>query len=273
MLLRCCIAEPKDAPRIAEIHMAAFASNAMLLAQFRSAEVRHALQHSIRLKAVADIEDPNTTVLIVKRGGVHTMLDEKESSSSLGTSSSDGSIIAFAKWAHPTKPDDEYEEPPWVWPEGTALDVLDGWTRLVEEAQTTAMGSQACYRKSLSRFGMFNDGSFHHSAIVQLSLQLLLSEILGLTFIATDPRYQRHGAGALMVAWGLGQCEKERVSAYLESTEEAVNLYKKQGFEAALEICMMVTFESNEGGVIAQEYKEVGMVYRPKTISGNKSVL
>jgi hypothetical protein len=34
MLLRCYVAEPEDAPRIAEIHMATFGSNAMLLEQF-----------------------------------------------------------------------------------------------------------------------------------------------------------------------------------------------------------------------------------------------
>ncbi|OAL51696.1 hypothetical protein IQ07DRAFT_671792 [Pyrenochaeta sp. DS3sAY3a] len=240
MLLRCCIAEPEDAPRIAEIHMAAFASNAMLLAQFRSTAVRHALQHSIELKALSDIEDSKTTVLFIRRDGMQTMLDEKESSNALGIPLSDSTIIAFAKWAHPTEPHDEYEEPPWIWPEGTALDVLDDWTRLVEEAQTRAMGSQACYR---------------------------------LTFIAADPRYQRHGAGTLMVAWGLGRCEKEKVFAYLESTEEAVNLYKEQGFEAALEISMSITFESSEGGGITQDYKEVAMVYRLKTTSENRSVL
>lgn len=76
-----------------------------------------------------------------------------------------------------------------------------------------------------------------------------------------------------MVAWGLDRCEKENVFAYLESTEEAVNLYKKQGFEAAVEICMIITFESSNGGGIARDYKEVGMVYRPKATSDNRSVL
>lgn len=167
MSLQCCIAEPKDAPRIGEIHMAAFASNAMLLAQFPSADVRHALQHSVELKALADIEDSNTTVLVVRGSGMQTIPDEKELSNASGAPSSDGIIIAFAKWAHPTKPEDEYEEPPWIWPEGTALHILEDWTGRVEAAQTTAMDSQVCYRKSLNRFGMSNDGSLHHSAIIQ----------------------------------------------------------------------------------------------------------
>jgi hypothetical protein len=149
MVLRCCVAEHKDAPRIAEIHMTAFKSNAMLLAQFRSAEVREALQLSIESKALADIQDPNTTVLIVQKSGASTDLDKKELNNNVGAPLTEYTTIAFAKWAHPTAPDDDYEEPQWTWPEGTSLDVLTDWTKLVEEAQKEAMGSQVCYRKSL----------------------------------------------------------------------------------------------------------------------------
>jgi hypothetical protein len=147
MLLRCYVAEPEDAPRIAEIHMATFGSNAMLLEQFPSPQVRQALQHSIELKVSAEIEDHNTTVLIVRREDAPNILDQKELSNNLSALCSKGVVIAFAKWAHPTEPDDEHQEPPWIWPEGTALDVLDDWTKLVEEAQTTAISSQPCYRK------------------------------------------------------------------------------------------------------------------------------
>jgi len=129
--------------------MAAFRSNAMLLAQFRSAEIRKALQRSIESKALADIQDANTTVLTVQKGGASTDIDGKEVNTIVGAPLTEYTIIAFAKWAHPTAPDDDYEEPPWMWPEGTSLDVLADWTKLVEEAQKEAMGSQACYRKSL----------------------------------------------------------------------------------------------------------------------------
>jgi hypothetical protein len=75
-----------------------------------------------------------------------------------------------------------------------------------------------------------------------------------------------------MVAWGLDRCEKEGVLAYLESTEEAVRLYKKTGFEVAIDISMDVTFDSSEGGVVTKEYREVGMVYRPKATVANRTV-
>lgn len=63
--LRMRTATPGDAPRIAEIHMAAFGSNAMLHAQFRAPVIRRGLQISIENKALADIEDPKVTVLVV----------------------------------------------------------------------------------------------------------------------------------------------------------------------------------------------------------------
>lgn len=150
MALRCCIASPKDAPRIASIHTAAFQSNTMLLAQFRSTASRQALTHIIEQKTLAEIRDSNTTVLTVKRSGASRNICEKESSHDVDAMSADGEIIAFAKWAHPNpiaQEEDQEEEVSWIWPEGTAVDVLDGWTKVVEEAQVAAMGSQACYRK------------------------------------------------------------------------------------------------------------------------------
>ena len=55
----------RDAPRIAEIHMAAFGPNAMLHAQFPTPAIRQQLQICITEKAFADIDDPKTTVLVV----------------------------------------------------------------------------------------------------------------------------------------------------------------------------------------------------------------
>lgn len=66
MPLILSLASLTDAGRIAEIHMAAFGSNAMLRAQFPTPAVRDALQRSIEWKALADIKDPKTTVLLVR---------------------------------------------------------------------------------------------------------------------------------------------------------------------------------------------------------------
>ncbi|KAI0204935.1 hypothetical protein F4808DRAFT_315485 [Astrocystis sublimbata] len=123
---------PADAGRIAEIHMAAFASNAMLLAQFPTPEVREGLQESIRLKALADIEDSRITVLVVR-----DVAQDSDPSAQ--------SVIAFAKWSHPVGKDEQYEETPWVWPPGTDMHILESWGRAAEEAQEELVGDQPCY--------------------------------------------------------------------------------------------------------------------------------
>ena len=66
MPLHLSLATPEDAPRIAEIHMAAFATNGMLLAQFPTPEIRAGLQISIEEKALADIKDDKISVLVVR---------------------------------------------------------------------------------------------------------------------------------------------------------------------------------------------------------------
>lgn len=58
-------ARREDVHRIAEIHMAAFGPNAMLHAQFPTPPTRKALQSCIANKALADIDNPKTTVLVV----------------------------------------------------------------------------------------------------------------------------------------------------------------------------------------------------------------
>ena len=122
-------ATPAEAARIAEVHMAAFGDNALLRAQFPTPVVREALQKCIELKALADIQDPKTTVLVVR--------DPKAGSR----------VIAFAKWSHPVEEGEDYTEPPWIWPEGTDLDVLGKWTAEVEMALQKVLGTAPCYRK------------------------------------------------------------------------------------------------------------------------------
>ena len=86
-------AAESDADRIAAIHMAAFGPNILLRAQFPSEPTRVGLQDSIADKALKDIRDPKTAVLVVR--------DQDE-------------IISFAKWHFPVLKDQAYEEPPWV---------------------------------------------------------------------------------------------------------------------------------------------------------------
>ncbi|CAL8578243.1 hypothetical protein XPA_004035 [Xanthoria parietina] len=122
------VALETDADRIADIHMAAFGTNALLRAQFPTPAIRTQLRDSIANKAAADIRDPNIAVLVVR--------DQDQ-------------IVSFAKWSLPVSTSENYVEAPWVWPEGTDLEVLGEWTEKMEEAQQRALGERPSYRKFL----------------------------------------------------------------------------------------------------------------------------
>lgn len=144
-------AQLADSARIAEIHMASFGPNAMLRAQFPTPETREALQASIELKTSADIQDTNTTVLIVrlvdaKSEDCNPLKSSRDTEEGKTSESTAGRIIGFAKWAHAVD-DEDYVEPPWIWPAGTALDVLNEWTRQTENKYNRVMAFAPCYRK------------------------------------------------------------------------------------------------------------------------------
>ncbi|KAI0908735.1 putative GNAT family acetyltransferase [Ustulina deusta] len=237
MPLKLYPAAPADAGRISDIHMAAFASNAMLLAQFRTPDVREGLRESIRLKALADIDDPKVSVLVVREipsdsdtpdltgaddGSYHHSgaIGERRREETPA-----GQVIAFAKWSHPVGEDEEYEETAWIWPPGTNMKILESWGKATEEREKQAVGDNPCYR---------------------------------LTFMGTDPAHERRGAASMMVRWGLGQCSKDGVPGYLESTLDAAPFYEKMGFTAFGKISLRYPIESQNQYEV---YEEIAFVH------------
>ncbi len=70
--------------------------------------------------------------------------DDDENSNGDG----DDEVVSFAKWSLPVwEGEADAEEAPWVWPEGTDLAVLDGWSGVVEGAKGRVVGEEACYRE------------------------------------------------------------------------------------------------------------------------------
>ncbi|KAL8840006.1 MAG: hypothetical protein Q9170_001490 [Blastenia crenularia] len=120
------------APCIAAIYEAAFGTNAILLAQFPTSTVRQNLQTCIATKALADIQDSNIAVLVMREDG---QCDEADK------------IIAFAKWSLPIEQGKPYEEVPWRWPEGTDFEVLERWRQKVDGAKERVMGDGFWYRE------------------------------------------------------------------------------------------------------------------------------
>ncbi|KAL4963683.1 GNAT family N-acetyltransferase [Aspergillus stella-maris] len=213
--LTLCEASKADATRIADIHMAAFGSNHMLLAQFPTPKIREGLRVAIREKATSEIDDPCWTVLVVR-----------------DTTTPGNEIISFAKWQHPI-PESQahsYVEVPWKWPAGTRLDILDEWTKKVVAAGENLLGKTPCYC---------------------------------LTYIGTDPKYERRGSASMLVNWGLERAKREGVPASLESTKNAWPLYEKLGFRG--EELISMTLEGVGEGGSSVLYEEMCFVFRPQT--------
>ena len=226
MTLKLAFATEQDAFRIAEIHMAAFATNGMLLAQFPTHSIQEGLRNSIARKAADDIRDPYTAVLLVQ----DTELNHE--------------TISFAKWSLPASTSEN--ESPWKWPEGTRHDILDQWTERVENAKKKVLGDDCCYRTT----SMFCNPPQPKTMYAPLAYN-----ILGLAFIATHPQHERRGAATMVIKWALDKCSKERIPAYLEATPKSWALYKKLGF--TLEERISMTFD--DGSV----YEEIGYLFRP----------
>lgn len=64
----------------------------------------------------------------------------------------------------------------------------------------------------------------------------------------------------MMVQWGLEQCKREGVPAYLESTTEAAPLYAKNGFKVADDLSLSI---EGKGNNIVNVYEEVACIFRP----------
>ena len=64
-----------------------------------------------------------------------------------------------------------------------------------------------------------------------------------------------------MVQWGLEQCRRSNLPAYLESTMEACFLYEKSGFIPVKKLSLVLN-ETSENG-LPNIYEEIGYLFRP----------
>ena len=159
MALELRSATPTDASCIANIHMAAFGRNPLLLAQFPTPEIRHELRSCIAEKAANDIRDPNVIVLVVQ--------DQKDR------------VVSFAKWSMPIFAKAAAmglgAEAPWVWPKGTNFGVLDQWTEMAEGAKRKALGDRPAYSKLSFCFSFCRAETSYVSYVLRLSCGLVVA--------------------------------------------------------------------------------------------------
>ena len=78
----------------------------------------------------------------------------------------------------------------------------------------------------------------------------------GLTYIGTDPQYERRGAATALIQWGLDRCCESGAPAYLESTLEAVPLYERLGFKIAHRVSIILEGTGN--------YEEACCIFEPR---------
>ncbi|KLJ05608.1 hypothetical protein EMPG_10904 [Blastomyces silverae] len=207
-------AEESDVGAIADIHLASFGGNMMLQAQFPTPALRAGLRISLMDKAREEIRDPQWAVLVIR---------------------DDNEIISFAKWKRPVL-DASYAEVPWRWPEGTRMDILNEWTKKVDDACSRVIGDTPCYC---------------------------------LSFIGTNPKYGGRGAASMLISWGLERSEIENVPIQLESTLVAWPLYKKLGFENKERIQMQLEGVGENGQSVL--YEELSLVRWPVVPSAIES--
>ncbi|KAI1939455.1 hypothetical protein LOZ66_002767 [Ophidiomyces ophidiicola] len=183
-------AKESDATRIADIHMAAFGSNEMLLAQFPTPAARKGLWVSLVEKVVSELRDPKWAILVILHHNHRK-------------------IISFAKWCLPISKSEGYEEHPWRWPKETNMAILNQWTKKIGAANDKILRDLPCYRLSFIGTDPKYQGLGAASLLLKWGLDRSREENVPTVLEATPnatPFYQKFGFSA-----------EERISMQLEA--------------------------------------------------------
>ncbi|KAL2197858.1 hypothetical protein P885DRAFT_68073 [Corynascus similis CBS 632.67] len=122
-----CRPQDADAPRIAEIHLAAMDANPLLHAQFPAPESLKSLQRFLEVNTVEQLRDPSTGVLVAR---------DPET----------GIIAGFVKWSSPSHPEKtKLESGDLRDLKGCRPEFLECYVSLAEEAKKRCFGNQPCY--------------------------------------------------------------------------------------------------------------------------------
>jgi hypothetical protein len=125
--------------------MDAFSSNAIIRAIHSVDKDLKDWRKSVEKKALADIHDEKTTVLVVRYHEEDRAEMAHESSAETRNRHSD--IIGFAKWTHPFRSEDEYTPPVWKVPESTDQRILRPWLDEVQKVEADIIGETPRYGK------------------------------------------------------------------------------------------------------------------------------
>lgn len=142
---------PADAPRIAELHMAGFGNDPILLAAFPTPAVRDALQRDLEARTVREIGSSRMSVLVVRcvEYEGEEKHDEGRGVDGVEEGKRKSTVVSLAKWAHPMAEAEEgqhVEEQPRARPEGTVVRILERYHEELEKVQSKVIGKTPCYR-------------------------------------------------------------------------------------------------------------------------------
>jgi hypothetical protein len=127
MMFQLEVARPEHAPRITQIHIDAFGTNAIVRAIHAADRGFQELCKAIERKALADMADSNTTVLIARNAG--------------GNADDLSNIIGFAKWVAPIHPEEQHFTPPWDLEKTADWEILGPWIEIAQKVEDEIIGN------------------------------------------------------------------------------------------------------------------------------------
>ncbi|KAF3491416.1 Ankyrin repeat protein [Arthroderma uncinatum] len=195
-----------DAERIADIHMSAFQTNGMLLAQFPTPTVRKGLWKSLVEKVVTEINDPKWAVLVVRNDRNH--------------------VISFAKWCLPILESEKYEETPWRWPEVLIALVKDIPVH-VNTRQALVLWQQTLYTNAVVQ-QVYSLGGDLTAALRRMyqplsrTLRQLIKSPVSHTCAAVESGWGKDGNKSLSKRFVIGRLFQARIVCLLASIANLV---------------------------------------------------
>jgi ribosomal protein S18 acetylase RimI-like enzyme len=81
--------------------------------------------------------------------------------------------------------------------------------------------------------------------------------------VGTSPKFQRKGAGSLLLRYGCECADEQGVEAFLEAAPDALPLYQKFGFRTAASMHTLIKYEQCPEG---ENYTETFMMRDPNRL-------
>ncbi|EFE39466.1 GNAT family acetyltransferase, putative [Trichophyton verrucosum HKI 0517] len=197
-------AQESDAQHIVDIHIKAFSSNLMLLAQFPTATAQEGLKTFLIDLIIQEIRDPGYAVFVVR--------------------DAQGCLVSFARWCLPRYTPDPHREAPSQLPEGTDMEVLNAWSARVLDVTRKVIGDTPHYHMTF----IATDPKYEHRGAATLLMRQALEQCTK----ETVPLILEGTLNAIPFYMRLGLVDEGSISMDLEGIESkhGPSLYEERLF-------------------------------------------